>query len=310
VRFVMEHQPPIVEAEFLDSEGRRQTFVDKVAIFTSDWPDADSHYPQFGVIRCNVLERCPSPDDRVRIKTEVESTDGCDEFVVLAGQFCPPLSPLKTVAENPGCDGCPMQLMFSHNHFVPPQEPNPGHNLMRLVIAEAPGENEARVGLPLVGDAGKFFDGLLVDAGVPRDGLTITNCLSCHPPHNIFPTAWEAWSPKSKRRYISKEDGVKAVQHCKEKHVDPLLQSRKWNRVDLVGGQALQIVAQKKGITKWKGRPLILPSGHKAIAILHPSHLKKPYLMERESRRKETVDHLKKGPSRPILRSLSFALRA
>ena len=29
VRFVMEHQPPIVEAEFLDPEGRRQTFVDK-----------------------------------------------------------------------------------------------------------------------------------------------------------------------------------------------------------------------------------------------------------------------------------------
>jgi len=293
----MEHQPPIVEAEFLDSEGRRQTFVEKVAIFTSDSPDADSHYQQFGAIRCNVLERCPSPDDRVRIKTEVESTDGCDEFVVLAGQFCPPLPPLKTVAENPGCDGCPMQLM-SHNHFVPPQEPNPSRDLMRLIIAEAPGKEEARVGLPLVGEAGKFFDGLLVDAGVPRDGLTITNCLSCHPPHNIFPTDWQAWSPKSKRRYISKEDGVKAVQHCKEKHVDPLLQNRKWNRVDLVGGQALRIVGGRKGrITKLSGLTLTLPSSeHKARAILHPSYLENRIpRLERESRRKETVGHLKKG---------------
>ena len=204
---------------------------------------------------------------------------------------------IKSVSETLGCKGCPMREKFPDNHFVPPQEPkNPAHDLVRLVIAEAPGEKEARLGLPLVGEAGEFFDGLLVDAGVPRDGLTITNCLSCHPPHNIFPTDWKAWSAKSKRRYISKEDGVKAVQHCKEKHVDPLLHPRKWNRVDLVGGQALRIVAEKEGITKWRGRPLILPSGHKAIAILHPSYLKNRISrLERESRRKETVDYLKKG---------------
>jgi DNA polymerase len=162
---------------------------------------------------------------------------------------------------------------------------------VRLVIAEAPGENEARVGLPLVGDAGKFFDGLLVDAGVPRDGLTITNCLSCHPPHNIFPTDWKAWSAKSKRRYISKEDGVKAVQHCKEKHVDPLLRSRKWNRVDLVGGHSLRIVAQKEGIIEWRGRPLKLPSGHKAIAILHPSYL----MTYKKGMRENTLNDLTKS---------------
>jgi len=91
VRFVMNHQPPIVEAEFFDSEGRRQTFVDKLAIFTSDWLDTNCEYPQPGVIRCDVLERWRSSDDRelVRVKTEVESTEGRGEFVVLASQFCP-----------------------------------------------------------------------------------------------------------------------------------------------------------------------------------------------------------------------------
>lgn len=89
VRFVMWHQPPIVEAEFFDSEGRRQTFVDKVAIFTSDWLDANSEYPQPGVIRCDVLEQWQSGDGRelVRITTEVESAEGCVEFVVLASQL-------------------------------------------------------------------------------------------------------------------------------------------------------------------------------------------------------------------------------
>lgn len=147
-----------------------------------------------------------------------------------------------------------------------------------------------------MGKAGVFFDGLLADARIQRDGLTITNCLSCRPPDNVFPTSWGAWSPKSKRRYISKEDGVKAVQQCKEKHLDPLLHSRKWNRVDLVGGQALRIVAEEeRRITKLRGLTLTLPSGHKARAILHPSYLEKPYLMERQSRRKETVDYLKNG---------------
>ena len=185
-----------------------------------------------------------------------------------------------------------MREKFPDHHFVPPQEPkSPHHDLVRLVIAEAPGERESEVGEPLRGKAGQFFDKLLLDAGIQRDGLTITNCLSCRPPDNIFPTDRRAWSSKSKRRYISKEDGVKAVRHCKEKHVDPLLRSRKWNRVDLVGGHALRIVAQKEGISEWRGCPLKLPSGHKAIAILHPSYL----MTYNKSMRENTLNDLRKS---------------
>ena len=57
VRFVEEHQPPIVEAQFFDSNGRRHTFVEKVAIFTADWLDASSKYPYPGAIRCEVLSQ-------------------------------------------------------------------------------------------------------------------------------------------------------------------------------------------------------------------------------------------------------------
>lgn len=94
----MHHQPPIVEAEFFDSDGRRQTFVDKVAIFTSDWLDANSEYPQPADIRCEALARWRDSEGRelVRVMTEVESTEGRVEFVVLASQFCPPLSGTQT----------------------------------------------------------------------------------------------------------------------------------------------------------------------------------------------------------------------
>jgi len=90
VRFVQEHQPPIVEAQFCDSAGRLHTFVDKSAIFTTDWAlAASSEYPQPGVIRCDELSRYQSPDgwEVVRVRTEVESTEGLSEFIVLASQF-------------------------------------------------------------------------------------------------------------------------------------------------------------------------------------------------------------------------------
>jgi hypothetical protein len=96
VRFVEECQPNIVEARFSDSEGRCHTFVDKSAIFTTDWNlDGASMYPQPGVIRCHVLARwqLPAGLDVVRVTTEIESTEGFSEFVVLANQLSTSGSP-------------------------------------------------------------------------------------------------------------------------------------------------------------------------------------------------------------------------
>jgi len=99
VRFVEECQPNIVEAKFFDSEGRCHTFVDKSAIFTVDWNlDAASRYPQPGAIRCQVLTRWHVPSGRVvvRVITEIESTEGVSEFVVLANQLSTSDSPPAT----------------------------------------------------------------------------------------------------------------------------------------------------------------------------------------------------------------------
>jgi hypothetical protein len=65
-------------------------FVDKAAIFTADFSlDAASKYPQAGVIRCQALARwqVPAGRDVVRVRTEVESTEGVSEFVVDANQL-------------------------------------------------------------------------------------------------------------------------------------------------------------------------------------------------------------------------------
>jgi len=56
-----------------------------------------------------------------------------------------------------------------------------------MFIGEAPGKNEAKTGRPFVGAAGKILDKLLVDAGIPREEVYITNIVKDRPPQNRDP---------------------------------------------------------------------------------------------------------------------------
>jgi len=93
VRFVDDHQPGFVACEFNDADGHLQTFVDKVPIFTNEYLDANSPYPQPSHAACTVLQRWRDTGGRdlARISTEkpcgIETEDGRSEFVVLASQL-------------------------------------------------------------------------------------------------------------------------------------------------------------------------------------------------------------------------------
>lgn len=164
-----------------------------------------------------------------------------------------------------------MRNLFPDNTFVPPEYPSADKDLARLAIAEAPGEDEAIAGRPLVGGAGRWFESMLRHAGIDRNGLTIINCLNCRPPKNIFPTDSEA------RAYISREEANKSVKQCYENHVKPILTSRKWKRVDLFGDKPLKIVGKINGtIGRFRGSPIPIPEcGPEplAIATLHPAFI-------------------------------------
>lgn len=61
-----------------------------------------------------------------------------------------------------------------------------------LVIGEAPGAEEDRVGEPFVGQAGKLLDNMLKSIGESRDkSVYIANVLKCRPPGNRDPHALE-----------------------------------------------------------------------------------------------------------------------
>ena len=72
--------------------------------------------------------------------------------------------------------------------FVP-GEGNPDARV--VLVGEAPGANEDRVGRPFVGAAGKFLDTLLGEAELERAEVFITNVLKARPPGNRDPRADE-----------------------------------------------------------------------------------------------------------------------
>ncbi|MEI7539381.1 MAG: uracil-DNA glycosylase [Candidatus Saccharibacteria bacterium] len=56
-----------------------------------------------------------------------------------------------------------------------------------ILIGEAPGKNEDEQGLPFVGAAGKFLSQMLMDAGIARSDVYITNIVKYRPPNNRDP---------------------------------------------------------------------------------------------------------------------------
>jgi uracil-DNA glycosylase family 4 len=80
------------------------------------------------------------------------------------------------------CEKCARH--FSRKNAVPGEGPS---NAQFLFIGEGPGFNENELGRPFVGQAGKFLDELLANAGLKREEVFITNVVKCRPPGNRDP---------------------------------------------------------------------------------------------------------------------------
>lgn len=169
---------------------------------------------------------------------------------------------VKTIPEQvknvQGCIGCPLRELFPDNNFVAPKLVE---GSTRVCVAEAPGKDEAEQGEPLVGTSGSWLRGKETDgkrsgglykaAGVEESTVSRLNVINCRPPNNIFPSDPDA------RPYISKEDAETAIKQCLHNHVKPVLESRNWKRVDLLGEKSLRYLTGKEGgILRWRGSPL------------------------------------------------------
>ena len=83
-------------------------------------------------------------------------------------------------------DGCALKKTASNLVFA---DGNPEAKIM--IIGEAPGGDEDRMGLPFVGAAGQLLDKMLAAIGLDRQHVYITNILPWRPPGNRTPSSEE-----------------------------------------------------------------------------------------------------------------------
>ncbi len=91
--FISDDQPGFVECKFNDAWNKEHIVQDKVPIVTEKYLDANSEYPQDGVIACGIIKQWLDEDGRkiLTILTEkpwaVENIDVLTEFDVLEDQL-------------------------------------------------------------------------------------------------------------------------------------------------------------------------------------------------------------------------------
>lgn len=82
--------------------------------------------------------------------------------------------------------GCPLSKTAQHTVFA---DGNPDSQVM--LVGEAPGAEEDKLGKPFVGMSGKLLDLMLASIGLDRTSVYITNIMPWRPPFNRQPTSQE-----------------------------------------------------------------------------------------------------------------------
>ncbi|PRX35450.1 DNA polymerase [Meinhardsimonia xiamenensis] len=127
-----------------------------------------------------------------------------------------------------------------------------------MIVGEAPGRDEDRIGRPFVGRAGQLLDRMLAAIGLSRNApdpahaVYITNVLPWRPPQNRDPTPQEiAMMLPFLKRHIELVDPEVLV---------------------LMGNIATQALLGRRGITRLRGQWTEV-MGRPALPMFHPAYL-------------------------------------
>lgn len=162
---------------------------------------------------------------------------------------------LEALSEAAGAfDGCPLKTPATRLVF------GDGNPKARIVlIGEAPGMEEDRLGLPFVGASGRLLDRMLASIGLDRTTVYISNTVFWRPPGNRSPTSAElaACLPFVERLI---------------ELIDPAL------LIAVGGPAAATLLGQAEGIGRLRGRWFTfqtprMPRPVVATAIFHPAYL-------------------------------------
>jgi uracil-DNA glycosylase family 4 len=171
-----------------------------------------------------------------------------------------------------------------------------------VVVAEAPGEYEERIGRPLVGPSGQLLDQWWARVGLGREMMRLENVVEERPPHNQINTltkeALAGWVADLHKRLALLRDPWVIV---------------------AVGNVSLTALTGRVGITKWRGSILTttLADGRtiKCVPTIHPAAtFREPYYAKRcvkdweriavEAQSRENVLPIRTHITRPTLKQV------
>ena len=217
----------------------------------------------------NLPEAAAIPD---LIRNARERTNTMVETPIFSPQRPPrrtaPAGPIGTAAPQPvagtiaalaeaaaSCQRCPLWQPATQTVF------GTGPTTARMMlVGEQPGDQEDLAGAPFVGPAGKMLDRALVEAGIDRTAVYVTNAVK----HFKF-------EPRGRRR-IHATPNTGEIQACRFwlDQERALLQPAV--TVLLGASAAHAVLGRTVSISRERGRPIALAGGH-CVITAHPSYL-------------------------------------
>jgi DNA polymerase len=174
---------------------------------------------------------------------------------ISAADFLPPrhdLASLKRAARK--CEGCPLFANATQTVFGE----GPA-NARVVLVGEQPGDAEDRAGRPFVGPAGKLLDKLLVEAGIPRSAVYVTNAVKHF-----------KWTPRGTRRLHAKPSS-REIMACRPWLEAELAELRSPLLVLLGATAAQSLLGSSFKLTKRRGKPFASDWAEWTLATYHPS---------------------------------------
>jgi uracil-DNA glycosylase len=128
-----------------------------------------------------------------------------------------------------------------------------------MLVGEQPGDEEDLRGVPFVGPAGKLLDAALLEAGVKRSEVYVTNAVKHF-----------KWEPRGKRR-LHKKPNVSEMRACNMWLVEEI-ETIKPRVIVALGATALSaLVGSSYSIEAARKVDLAHAGGAKVLATYHPS---------------------------------------
>jgi DNA polymerase len=152
-----------------------------------------------------------------------------------------------------------------------------------MFVGEQPGNEEDLTGKPFVGPAGRLLDQALVEAGIDRQLVYVTNVVKHF-----------KWEPKGKRR-IHKKPNAREIAACRS-WLDAELELIKPKVLVCLGATAAQaLIGNDFKVSRQRGRLVKSELAENVTATVHPSSiLRTPDDESRRVELKRFVNDLKK----------------